>query len=542
MAELTVEQQKALALARARAAAAAAGGASSAQAATAAPEGSTTPPRALARAGGHTAFNAGMAQEVIKGAMGVKSLFTELSDEDKAVLSEIKAENEADPEWVKRGLGGVVANVVNTVLPAGKAAQVALKGAKALPTALQWLAPMATAAAVSGGQSAVLTPSEGGSGFERAADKGTAALKDAATGAALAGTGQVLKKAVTGMFSVKPEAEMLFKKGINPTLQQGADGWMGRFVGGLTSGAVPVKQRQADEVADALLDRVTQGNVAMPKATGREYFDAAKNYVSGLYDQVMAGKRLPISPTTRGEVAAAASQLNKTGQFQDEAQKASRIVANVMGDAPRNINVNSQTLRDNYLTPLSKAAYADGIPEELKRRILAAREVLIDKARTQRLTADEQELLRQADVLNFDVQRLREATTGPGGVREGINLKKLVDAYGRNKMTGNTTGDDLIFPADRVLGTAPNQDMSRSGLVAAGRVAGGATAGTLASVLAGVPGLVGVGGLYGLSLAGQTRGGAKFLMGQNDWQKRLAEYLRQAAPYAAGAGETLTGD
>jgi hypothetical protein len=47
-------------------------------------------------------------------------------------------------------------------------------------------------------------------------------------------------------------------------------------------------------------------------------------------------------------------------------------------------------------------------------------------------------------------------------------------------------------------------------------------------------------GLYGTSAVGQSVKGARFLMGQNDWQKELAETLRRAAPYGYGAGAAVS--
>jgi hypothetical protein len=370
-------------------------------------------------------------------------------------------------------------------------------------------------------------------------DKLKSGAKDAAWGGALGAGGQVLTKALTKPFQASPEAEKLFSQGISPTLQQGADSATGKFVGGLTSGVTNVRPRQEQEVADAILHKVTDGNVAMPKGIGRDYLDASKGYVGSLYDDVLAGKVLPISPKTRSEAAAAASALNKQGQFINEAQDASRAVGNVLGDSKRNINVNSATLRDNYLTPLSKEAYAAG-NDETKRRILAARDVLIEKARTQRLTPDEQALLKEADIKQFDVQRIREATNGPAGEKEGVTLNRLVSAYAKNKMPGNTTGEDIVFPASRIVGSTPNQDMARQALITASRVGTGAGLATGASLMGSPLTAAGIAGLYGVSALGQTKGGARYLMGQNDWQKRLAEQLRLAAPYGAGLGNELT--
>lgn len=509
-----------------------AGGGSSLPAATAAPEASTPLAPAFQRAGGYGPVLAGVAQSAIKSGLGIKSLFTDLSDENKAVLAAIREEDDADPEGGWRTTGSVGAGLAEAAAPGVGLAKII----KFLPKAL---APVAAGAATSGASGLALNPTEEQGTAARIVDKLQMAGKDAAAGAAFGFGGQLIRKGLTQPFRPSAEAEMLFRQGVSPTLQQGADSLPGRFVGGLTSGAFPTRERQAGEVADALLNRVTSGHGSATGGTGGDFLRMAKGHVSGLYDTIMGNKRFPISPTTRGEVAAAASALNRTGQFQNEAQKASQVVSNVMGDSPRNINVNNITLRDSYLTPLSKEAYAPGVSDELRRRIIAARDKLIEKARTQRLTPDEQRLLKQADILNFDVQRMREATTG-GREKKGIELKKLMDAYEAHSMPGNTTGDDLIFPAGRVIGRQLNQDQSRTALVNAARAAGGLGSHAAMASMFGLPGVAATAGLYATSLAGQTPKGARFLLGQNDWQRRLAEQLRRAGPYGAGLGYAAT--
>jgi hypothetical protein len=487
---------------------------------------------------------AGLGDSGIKAALGLKSLVTDLSDDDKLALKQMKLEAEADPRSGYRTVGDITGNIAATLIPGAKAAQGVGKVVSALPSALRWLAPGLTGAAVSGAQGVALTPSESDGAGNRLADKLVAGGKDAAVGGVLGQGGKILAKTLTKPFQASPEAEKLFAQGVNPTLQQGADSAVGRFVGGLTAGITKSRDRHEEEVADALLHRTTDGKVNMEKGTGANYFEAARGYVSGLYDDVLGGKIFPISPTTRKEAAAAASKLNKQKQFVQEAQDASKIVGNILGDSKKNVNVNSKTLRDDFLTPLSRKAYAAG-DDETKRRILATRDVLIEKARTQRLTPEEQALLKEADIKQFDVARLREATTGVSGTREGTKIDRLASSYGNMRQQaakmGNATGEELIFPASRVLGSAPNQDMSRQGLIAAARVVGGLGLTGGGALAAGSPlTAAAAAGLYGVSALGQTKGGARYLMGQNDWQKRLAEYLRQAAPYAAGAGNTLT--
>ena len=63
-------------------------------------------------------------------------------------------------------------------------------------------------------------------------------------------------------------------------------------------------------------------------------------------------------------------------------------------------------------------------------------------------------------------------------------------------------------------------------------IGGGATLATASTPAAAV-----LAPAYGASLIGQTRGGARYLFGDYDWQKKLAEMLRQSnIPVGAGAG------
>lgn len=484
------------------------------------------------RAGGYGPVLAGVADAGIKGYLGLKQFFGGLDDEERGVLQQQKLEEEADPEGGWRTAGQVGANIAATAIPGAKAGKL-LTAARA-----PFLSGVGAAGVVGGATEGLLTPGEGDTYGEQMASKGGNALK--ATLAAMAGQTVLggAGKAVSGMFKAKPEAEALFKQGINPTLQQGAEGKAGRWIGGLTSGATDVRRRQEREVADALMNRVTEGNVSAADDIGRGYYQSAKKYIGDEYDQLLDKKRFPISPTTRTAVSQAATDINATGQFQVEAGKAGAAIANIMGDAQRNINVGHTKLRDQYLTPMARTAYAEQ-NEEIRRRILAARDTLIQRSRQTRLTADEQTRLRELDSLNFDLQRVREAVAGAAGEKEGISLLKLASAYGKKSdaatKVGNTTEAELVGPATRVLGSTPRQDEARTGYVVARRIGAPLLMGG-AAVASGNPLLtVPLAGAYGVSALGQSAKGSKFLLGQNDWQREMAEYLRNL-PGLTGIG------
>ena len=500
------------------------------------------------RAGGYGPGRAGVAQAAIRAGLGAKQFFGGLDEQDRAVLREMEAEADqeqgSDRFW--RGAGDLAGNVAMTAVPGAAVARGVNAAAKVVPAATRML-PLAAGAVSSGVTEGVVAPGEGETFSDQMLSKAKEAAKAAGWGGAFTLGGKLAKKAVVNPFRAKPEAEMLFRQGVNPTLQQGAEGKFGRWIGGLSSGATEVRKRQEEEVADALLRRVTEGKVEATGGTGRDYFQAAKDYVSGQYDNLMAGKKFPISPSTRSDVAEAASALNKQGQFAKDAQIASSQVSNIMGDSATNINVGHRRLREDFLTPLSKAAYAGNNTDEIRRRILAARQVLIDKARTTRLTPEEQARLAELDRLHFDVSRLREATQGAAGEAEGIGVNRLSTAYGSMsdaaKKVGNTTEAELVGPAARILGRMPRQDESRTLYAQVKRAAApvlGPGLITAAATPGGfVPGVVLGGGMYGLSLAGQTKTGARVLLGQTGTQKKIAELLRKKDRLGNAAADYL---
>lgn len=495
-------------------------------------------PKPFERAGGYSAFTAGLAEAGIKGALGIKQLFGGLSEENKAVLRQIEEENKNDPEGFKRGAGEFVANLATTLIPGGAAAKTA-KAAGLVKT-------LAKAGATAAGTEAVLGVGEGDTYEQQMLSKLENAAKAGATGAAASGVLGGAAKAYKGMFSAKAEVGDLIKQGIVPTLAQGADGAVGRFVGGLTSGATNVRNRQEQQIANAILHKATNGAVDLPQATGREIYDAAKHYVGSQYDELFGNKRFQLSPKVAGQVQAEAQKLNNAGQFMGAATKAGQAVQEVMGNTGvTNRNLSNKGLVERYLNPLSKAAYAEA-DEGVRERIIAARKVIIDQVRNAKLTKAERAKLEDVDVRNFDVSRIREAIRGSEGLDEGITLNRLTAAYSKKSMEGNDTLDTLLAPARRVLGDTPRQDEARTLKQIMGRIAMGAAplVGGGALVGAGTPAAVLGGGLYGLSALGQTQTGAKALLGQYNSQKALAEFLRKNAnlipSLGAGVGTYAT--
>jgi hypothetical protein len=231
----------------------------------------------------------------------------------------------------------------------------------------------------------------------------------------------------------------------------------------------------------------------------------------------------------------------------------------------QNLNLGNDQIRERLYGPLKAAMYQETNPE-VRRRIKAAIDTLIEKSRNERLTPEQIAELRKLDVLNFDVQRIREGVTGPTGEKEGLDIARLARAYTNTSMPaipgsppkfnnvgvmtapgvpekpGNDTLKELFGPVIRTLSTNPSQAQARAKVVTASRIANiaGPMAGAAAAAYVNPALVAPLAAAYGVSAVGQTSAGAKYLMGQNDWQKRMAEIIRNAAPYAAGAGQSVS--
>lgn len=533
---MTPEQQAAIAAAQARLQGG--GGMTAAQqaaiqAAQARLQAQPQSPPSMQRAGGYGPVLAGVADAGIRGFMGVKQLFGGLSEDDKAVLAEMKKEQDAETSKGLRTTGNLAANIALTAVP-GNAIGRGVQGARVLQSTGRALPYLATAAAA-GGVEGLTAVGQGDTVGEQLTDKAKQAATAAVLAPVLQKSVQVAAKPITGLFRARPDAERLFAQGVNPTLQQGAATPWGRFVGGLAAGSSSVRARQENEIADAVVSRATQGNVSALSGTGGDHLRAAEGYVDDLYQQLTQGKRFNISPAMRQNMATAASAINRQGQFRREADEASETLANIMGDSTTNIRVGIDRLRDDHLSPLAKAAAAarDKNNEKVAERLLAARDILKQQSLLAQLSPDEQAKHAVADTLNFDVHRIREAI-GKKGEAEGITLSRLADAYGgkvnQAAKVGNTTNEELIGPALRVLGRTPTQDEARATKVTALRIGAGLGLTAGASPFVGGPATAAVAGaaapFYAISALGQSAPGAKALLGQYEMQRRLAEALR----------------
>ncbi len=480
----------------------------------------------------------GLGDSAIKAALGIKSLFTDLSPENKGVLEQIRQESERESGMgaFGRGAGEVAGNIAMTAVPGAKAGSVLAKAAGA-GRAARTLATVGSAAGVSGATGFALTPSEAEGAEARFAEKGRQAAIDAALGAGMQGVGTVLRKATTRMFTPSPDAVKLMEAGITPTLSQGAERRIGKSIGSLAAGSRRVLQRQNEELGESLFRKITEGNRDIPGGTGNELLESAQDYVSRAYDDVFQGQKFPITQSLVGRASAAASQTGRLGGGAKAAGEAAAIIADTIDAtklSARGTRMTQKEIQKEILTELKRKAARTNDPG-----VVAA----IDRARDVfknhvygRITPEQLMRVKDIDRLNYDLSRMKTAAKDAAGENVGVGIDRLKTAYGRaDPMAGVNTVDELVGPAQRVLGpthaAAGRGDVNTTMRILAPLGVGGIGVATSNPIIAPI-----LAGLYGTSAIGQTVRGARFLMGQNQSQKDLAEALRRAGPYLYGAG------
>lgn len=501
-------------------------GGSPAQAVQSASEG----PKTLQRAGGHGALLAGVADAGIRGALGIKQFFGGLSDEDKAVLREMNAEGAQEKGWnsVLRTTGDIAGNIAMTAVP-GKHLATVGNVAK-----LGRAAPVAASALSSGATEAVLAPGEGESFTDQMIGKVKEAGKAAATGGVLTGALSALSKP----FRASAEAVDLMKQGVYPTLAQGSDGVIGKGVGGLTSGVLPIARRQNREVVNEVIRQVRPDldPKALPDTT--EGIVRAMQGVGDEYGQLFQGKKFNMSSKTKGDIWGAG--IRAAGRQPDVKQELLERLGGA-GNALRSGNNirfgrEGMQLERAYLQDqINRMSGLDTKSGEIKRGLIAAKDKFDELVRNPALSPDELARLSDIDHRYSDAQRVIEAAKSPEAVKQ-LKVAHLLRGFRDLDPKGgqgfaaaeNQMQERLLNPAARVMNLNPNQDQMRSLLVSSMRAGGKAALGAGAVTIA--PWMAPA---YALSLAGQTKAGSRALFGDYAAQKKLAEYLRNHAGKAA---------
>lgn len=495
-------------------------------------------------------FKQGLGDAGIGMYLGAKQLFSTLDEDERGVLNEMEKDTKADPNPWSRGGGKVAGQLAATVIPASHlskamAARVALANASvpattALGRTAQAIAgsQAVNAGAVSGLQTGLLEPIKDAATYgEGLVGKGKEAAKSALAGALTTLGVQGATKMVTRPFTPTHEAEELMRQGINPTLQQGARSPVGRAVGGLTSGALPIRKRLNTEVRDAVASRILPGQ-EIGDRNAAELTNAMAQTLERDYGRILGGKTYTVSNGNRTAMNNVINRMNIRADARQSAFQSLDAVfppgTNTLRMGPAKMQEYRQVLQDQ-INELGRSD--DVVSQQAKRAMIAVKDQFDTAVRNPRLSADELTALRDVDARNFDFKRFADAANTKAGQRN-LGVNELMDSYAKLATGTNfaretsRTQADILGPATRTLGLAPNQDMIRTLAIAAGKASAGVAATSAAPLLA-AP-------LYLTSLAGQTGRGARALFGNTDTQRALAEMVRNAAPYAANVGALET--
>jgi hypothetical protein len=491
-------------------------GPSPAPAAQAAPEGVIT-----AESGPLEKFRLGLANTGIETYLGAKQLFTDLDPEEMSVLKQSRSDVDKGGGWGTAGriTGGIGEAVAMSMMAPAKLAQTmaALRGA----------APIATAAASSGLQSAALTPIEDQENkwVGKLEEGGKAAL----TGAALTGGGKLLKKALTRPVTPTDDAVMLMQNKVYPTLQQGAKNKVMQVVGGLTAGGKGVEERQGKELLDAITQRAMPGLDAND-FTLRERQGVLNDLFDAEYRGVLDNKKFVLSNPTRQAVMGTATGLEKSGgRFKKEAGDAFDILSNIIGKNKNTVRMNSDTLRKDYLDAI-QGRIGPQNDRKVNDALIEAKNILIEQVRNNKLSPEELDAISSLDSRWFDFSRLKDVARSAQAAREGVNVGKIASAYNAaDPMAKQATHRELIEPAFRTLIGNESEVGARGALLNWRRATGLGTLGAGAAAGTAVLGAPTTGAIlapvYGTSLLGQTKGGARYLFGDYNWQKAARDAL-----------------
>ena len=209
-------------------------------------------------------FKHGLARSALETGLGIKGLFTDLSENDKAVLKMMKRDAEKTGGWGTAG--NITGEVAQLAIPASKLSKATkLKNAT---RGRQALATIGAESALGGAHGALKAPEEGKDRLDKAKE-------GAMWGAAGAGTGQLLSKAMRGV-KQSEAGKYLTDLGVRLTPGQAAEGGLPRaleYTMGILPGTAKSVARQK-KAADETFSTKMLEQAAPPggtiKGTGHE--------------------------------------------------------------------------------------------------------------------------------------------------------------------------------------------------------------------------------------------------------------------------------
>lgn len=449
------------------------------------------------------------------------------------------------------GAGNLVGNVAMSYIPGGfvlknlpKAAQ-AIQATKAavsqLPKAVQAALTSSVVPAGAAVQGGLLTPVIDDE--SRAANAGWAAL----FGKGLQAGG----RALTGLVKPTEQAEQLMKQGIQPTIQQGGSGILGRTLGQVEEVAANLpyigkwvqqgQRRTAEEAKEVMAGQAQFPQLpAVKAAPGRgEFFEELKHQVETVLHSSTANVRAPVGKAITDTIAQAGRQ-----ELRDvPTTVATGVEKDIKGLLPK---TRGRVAVDRFIT--AEDAIQERITSNLKlgtvegdAKARAYQEALKELVahRNSVLSADQIAIVTDMQVRKQKGRLLQKAA---GYAKEGTdtttaqNIIKAVEAETPEviKAEGKGLYQGITDPLKSIV----EKDKSRDALVrrAAYMMAGtGLGVGTaIANPIAAVAGIP----LYLGARLGASRLGASLAMGGTEAQQKLAELMRRyrgAAAVAAGS-------
>jgi len=463
-------------------------------------------------------FTTGLGGSAIKTVLGIKQIFADHSPDDRLALAELEKDMKSRSGWADAG--NVAGEIAQFAMPGAKIAANSAKAVNALKVlknfdltrkALSVVLPGATASAAQ----EFLAPVEGegnATSENKLKGAGLAGLTGAAANSILGLGGKVLTKA----FTPKYDAQVLMDHGIQPNLAEGADNWLTRAFAKMTSGVTKPLEHQMPDVASALARNSTPEAV-LKGVHPDQLVDHILHYFDTETKKALKGGVFNLSENARTTVSNAGRDLD--GSLATQFQK---TVHDIMGDArtltPEEVVTISKRLSDQADKWISKA---DASGEILGQRFNSALAAFKTHVRDSKLSSDSAARMKALDTQWADAGKIVDAVkAGKSATRENIPPNKILDQYLKDPALIGESGSKsklLLDTVARTIGKTDSNDQFRAAMNMAKNVSLGALAYTNPILAAPI----------GVSALGQSKAGAKFLFGGNDWQKSMADKLRK---------------
>lgn len=477
---------------------------------------------------------AGFGAGAVKQFLGLKRMIpgVGLDDEDRRVIEEANKDVHERSNWAN--VGDIASNALGFAIPGAKIAQGAERAATLLPQALQATGKIVGGgAAASAAQEALMNPESTGKDIAVAAT----------LGGGLNGALGLAGKGVTKMFTPTTETEALMKRGIQPTLGEGAEGNLAKAVAYMTSGMTDPSKHQYKDTMGEVLSTIMPKNSAkdvephvLAKMHPDEIVDNIKDYFNRAYEPIYSGKKFTSTQTVR-------DAMNDTAATVPDSLKPSynKTMNDIIGSQVGRQKLTAHDLLDpatGIIPRLQSAienAGTDANGLAMARAFSEAKKIFESQVRDRGIGAAGIAALKDIDPRYADAQRIIDAVErGKSGTRDALAPGKVLNEYFNQNAqsaagTGGSESKKLLDMAARNMDLGGSQDEARAFWNTAKRLASI----TLKPVAgAGVIGALGVPAAVPLAIsaAGQTKQGAKFLMGGNEWQQKLAEMIRRARP------------